>query len=308
RASVLITGETGTGKELVAHAIHHNSSLAENPFVVVDCAALPGSLVESILFGHERGAFTGADKARVGLIKQADGGTLFLDEVAELPIDVQSRFLRVLQEKRFRPVGSKQEVKSDFRLLAATNRNLKRMVREGTFREDLLFRLQAMVVDLPPLRERTEDIRDLAFYYTARICDRYGIGIKGFSPEFFETLTTYNWPGNVRELINALEQSIAVAHDEPTLFPIHLPDHIRIQMAYALLDKKVPKKHYAKKISKNKEFIPKLRKLLEITEQQYLEDLMSITKGNVRDACRISGLSRSRFYDRLKKYNIARHI
>ncbi|MBW1697260.1 MAG: sigma-54-dependent Fis family transcriptional regulator, partial [Deltaproteobacteria bacterium] len=289
----------------------------ENPFVVVDCAALPESLVESILFVHEKVAFTGADKARVGLIKQADGGTLFLDEVAELPMGVQSRFLRVLQEKRFRPVGSKQEVKSDFRLIAATNRNLKRMIREGTFREDLLFRLQAMVVDLPPLRKRTEDIRDLAFYYTARICDRYGIDIKGFSPEFFEALTTYQWPGNVRELKNALEQAISIARDDPILFPVHLPDHIRIQLTKAALttpkddgNNKDPAKIMEKVSEPFADKLPAYRKLREYVlleaERKYFQDLIHVSKGNIEQACRIANLGRTRLYALLKKHNILR--
>ena len=151
--NVLITGETGTGKELFASAIHNNSLRAKKPFVVVDCSALPETLVESILFGHDKGAFTGAEKAREGLIKQADGGTLFLDEVGELPLSVQKAFLRVLQERRFRPVGSSAEISSDFRLIAATNRDLQKMVHEGTFRNDFLFRLRSFIIELPPLRE-----------------------------------------------------------------------------------------------------------------------------------------------------------
>ena len=167
-ANVLITGESGTGKELFASAIHNLSSRSANNFVVVDCAALPQTLVESILFGHEKGAFTGADKTKPGLIKQADKGTLFLDEVGELPINIQKKFLRVLQEHVFRPVGSNFEARSNFRLIAATNRNLGEMSRKGDFREDLLFRLQTFHLELPPLRERQPDITELAYHYKER--------------------------------------------------------------------------------------------------------------------------------------------
>jgi two-component system NtrC family response regulator len=160
--NVLITGETGTGKELFASAIHENSNRKDNNFVIVDCAALPETLVESTLFGHVKGAFTGADRDREGLIKQADKGTLFLDEIGELPISVQKAFLRVLQEKRFRPVGGKEELKSNFRLVAATNRNLEQMIMEGRFRQDLLFRIKSLTISLPPLRERVQDIKELS--------------------------------------------------------------------------------------------------------------------------------------------------
>ncbi|MFP5213393.1 MAG: sigma-54-dependent transcriptional regulator, partial [Acidobacteriota bacterium] len=168
-ANVLITGETGTGKELFARAIHQNSERVRNGLVVVDCAALPETLVESSLFGYERGAFTGADRAKHGLIRQADQGTLFLDEVGELSPSMQKSFLRVLQERCFRPVGGKQEVRSDFRLISATNRNLDRMVDESIFRKDLLFRLRSIHIGLPPLREHPEDVGELVFYHMSRL-------------------------------------------------------------------------------------------------------------------------------------------
>jgi two-component system NtrC family response regulator len=232
-SSVLITGETGTGKELFARAIHENSARSSGNLVVVDCGALPEALVESILFGHERGAFTGADKTREGLIRQAHGGTLFLDEVGELPMSVQKTFLRVLQERRFRPVGANKEVESNFRLLAATNRDLEHMVRSGRFRSDLLFRLRTLVLDLPPLKGRTGDIRDIAMHYMSKFCSQSVTGTRGFSPEFLEALFAYPWPGNVRELIHALEMAIASAGSEPTLHLFHLPISIRIQVARA---------------------------------------------------------------------------
>ena len=210
-SNVLILGETGTGKELFAKTIWKNSLRAEKRFVVVDCAALPGTLVESTLFGHIKGAFTGADRSRTGLIKDADGGTLFLDEIGELPVAVQASFLRVLQEHRFRPVGGDREIESDFRLISATNRSLEEMVIKGEFRQDLLFRLQSLTVELPPLRSCRQDIKDLAIYYMVKLCERDGMETKGFSPDFFEVLIDYDWPGNTRELINALENSLANA-------------------------------------------------------------------------------------------------
>ena len=172
--NVLITGETGTGKELFARAVHMNSARSGRNFVVVDCAALQDTLKESTLFGYEKGAFTGADQSREGLIKQADGGTLFLDEIGELPLPMQKSFLRVLQERHFRPLGSIKEIKSNFRLIAATNRNLENLVHSGRFREDLLFRLRTLTIMLPPLREHPEDIADIALYHIARICKRSG--------------------------------------------------------------------------------------------------------------------------------------
>ena len=186
--NVFITGETGTGKELFARAVHENSPRARGNFVVVDCTALPETLVESLLFGHEKGTFTGAEKARDGLVRQAHCGTLFLDEVGELPLNMQKAFLRVLQERRFRPLGGSREIESDFRLVAATNRNLDQMVRAGQFREDLLFRLRSYVIELPPLRERPEDLQELARFYADRFCERYGLPSKGFSPDFIRTL------------------------------------------------------------------------------------------------------------------------
>lgn len=304
--NVLITGESGAGKELFAKAIHENSARSNGNLVVVDCAALPETLIESVLFGHKKGAFTGADKDRDGLIKQADGGVLFLDEVGELPLSVQKVFLRSLQERSFRPLGGKREVKSDFRLLAATNRNLEKMAELGQFREDLLFRLRALVIDLPPLRERLDDIKELAVYFLTRICEQSQMGTKGFSPEFFDVLQSYHWPGNMRELVNAMERVFVAAYDEPTLFPKHLPTYIRVQVARAAVEKSssVP-------ASCNGEgdasFVPLKdfrRSAAEKAEEQYLRDLMTHTLGNAEKACGIAKLQRARFYELLRKYGI----
>ncbi|MCG6533653.1 MAG: sigma-54 dependent transcriptional regulator [Syntrophales bacterium LBB04] len=308
--NVLITGETGTGKELFALAIHENSQRGQGLFVVVDCTALPENLVESILFGHEKGAFTGADKARIGLMKQADGGTLFLDEVGELPLSVQKAFLRAIQERRFRPLGGKEEVESNFRLVAATNRNLDEMVRSGQFRNDLLFRLRSFSIELPRLRERPQDIQDLAMFYTARLCRKYGMGIKGFSPEFFEALLAYEWPGNVRELFQTLERALAAAQQESTLFPKHLPTQIRVVLARSSLGEGLPSIELPKDglTPSTPSFLP-LKSFREALiaegEKEYLVKLLSHVKGDLREACRLSGLGRSRLYGLLNKYGLS---
>lgn len=307
-ASVLISGETGTGKELFAKAVHSNSPRCNNNYVVVDCAALPDTLVESVLFGHKKGAFTGADTDADGLIKHADNGTLLLDEVGELPLDVQKTFLRVLQEKRFRPVGGKQEISSNFRVLSSTNRDLDNMVQQGRFRSDLLFRLRTFHIKLPPLSERREDIKALAMHYMGILCEGYGLGTKGFSPEFFEAISNYSWPGNVRELFNTMERVIAVSKSEPTLFPKHLPNYIRITLVRGKQYKGTPPKGVSNSIDVSFQTFPKLRdyreKAVAQLELQYLKDLLSHTQGNFKEACKISGLGKSRFYELLKKYNI----
>jgi two-component system NtrC family response regulator len=308
-ANVLINGETGTGKELFAKVVHVNSRRAKRSFVVVDCTALPETLVESVLFGHARGAYTGAETSEAGLIKQADGGTLFLDEIGELPSSIQKKFLRVVQEHRFRPVGGRQEIASDFRLVAATNRDLETMVREGRFREDLLFRLRTIVIDSPPLREIPEDIKKLTVFYMNDLCERFGIVPKGASPEFWEIVTGYPWPGNVRELIQALEKALLSAKEEPMLFPKHLPTYIRIQVARSSFPQKpaIPgKPEIRASVPKVPPQLKTIRKAaVSEAEQQYLKDLISFTGGDKNKACRISGLSRSRFYTLLKKHRPA---
>jgi two-component system NtrC family response regulator len=308
-ANVLIVGETGTGKERFATAAHENSSRAQNSFVVVDCAALPASLVESVIFGHEKGAYTGADKAQEGLIRQAHEGTLFLDEVGELPLPVQKAFLRVLQERRFRPVGGKQEVESHFKLIAATNRDLEEMVASGQFRKDFLFRLRSITIELPPLREHLEDIKELVVYYMTRLCESYGIATKGFSPDFLETLIEYHWPGNVRELVSTVERALASAYHDPTLFPKHLPTQMRVQLTRNAVSKEQQDTGSltgrAKPCTKFSKFRDFREAGVSNLEQQYLHDLMLFTKGNITEACRISGLSRSRLYGLLKKHKIS---
>jgi two-component system NtrC family response regulator len=300
-ASVLITGETGTGKELFARAIHNNSNRASRSFVTVDCAALPPTLAESLLFGHEKGAFTGADKTVEGMVKQADGGTLFLDEIGDLPLVIQKSFLRVLQEQRFRPIGAKSEVTSNFRVVAATNRNLDEMVSSGEFRQDLLHRISSIVIAVPPLRKRTEDVIELILHYTKKLCNRYGMSPKSFSPEFLETMAAYAWPGNVRELINSLEWSIAAVGQEITLYPKHLPTNIRLNSVYT--DK-------VKTNLPDAAALPSLKNARESAireiELQYLQKLMGIAKGDFKEACRISGVSSPQLYALIRKHHITK--
>jgi two-component system NtrC family response regulator len=307
--NILITGETGTGKELFARAIHKNSSRAEMNFVVVDCGALPESLIESLLFGYTRGAYTGADRDKQGFIKHADGGTLFLDEVGDLPLSTQKAFLRVLQERRFTPVGGTREIESDFRLIAATHRNLEELVAEEHFRNDLLFRLRSISIELPPLRDRVEDIKDLAITYVRLLCESQGVGLKGFAPEFFDVLTAYSWPGNVRELNSTLEYTFAQALYEQTIFPKHLPDAVRIRVARNALNGQPDKdpccnsnyQEGSKTMGKWQDF---RKSLISEGEQRYLTDLISRTNGNIKLAAQQSGLSKPRLYELLRKYNI----
>jgi two-component system NtrC family response regulator len=299
--SVLITGESGTGKELFARAIHDNSTRAKGTFVIVDCASLPVTIVEGILFGHEKGAFTGADQARQGLILQADGGTLFLDEIGELPLKIQKAFLRVLQEGTFRPLGSKREVRSDFRLVAATNCNLESRVRKGLFREDLLYRVRSVTINLPPLRGRREDINTLILHYLRELCVRHQIDVKGFSPEFMEAMGRYGWPGNVRELVHALESILAVAGQDPIIYPKHLPAEIRV----SLLKESLSQKDDLFRAEDAAE-LPDILNHRQSADRRYLEALIKKTAGNVQEMVRISGLSRAQIYNLLKTHGLNR--
>jgi two-component system NtrC family response regulator len=302
-ADVLIFGETGTGKELFAQAIHKNSKRSQGNFIIVDCAALPPTIVESILFGHEKGAFTGADKTREGLIGQADGGTLFLDEVGELPLVVQKAFLRVLQERSYRPVGGKVEHKSNFRLVSATNRNLDAMVKTAQFRDDFLFRLKTITIDLPPLREHNEDIGELVFYYLGKLCERYDMKPKSLSSEFLDSLMAYSWPGNVRELVHTLERVLAVTRDETILYPQHLPTDIRVKLARASLTRKKPSTSLGFTFDVASGY-PKFADYRKTVDEEYLRGLMSLTGSNIKEACTISGLSRSHLYALLKDHGL----
>jgi two-component system NtrC family response regulator len=236
---------------------------------------------------------------------------LFLDEVGELPLEIQSAFLRVLQERRFRSVGGRTEDQSDFRLVAATNRDLWGMVQEGAFRHDLLYRLQSFVIDLPRLRDCPSDIQPIAAYHADRFCRRDGLSAKNFSQDFIDALAAYPWPGNVRELVNTIERSLAAAHQEPTLYRKHLPAHLRIHLARASVRSKDDDgRRAAAEPAEPPRPAPARRLTLQEAraqaEKKYLRDLIAETGGDIQAACRVAGLSRSRLYDLLNKYDIRR--
>jgi two-component system NtrC family response regulator len=312
-ANVLISGETGTGKEIFVRAIHTNSSRAGASLVVVDCAALPETLVESLLFGREKGVYTGADKSRPGLIAQADGGTLFLDEVGELSANIQKVLLRVLQERKYRPVGGQRELPSNFRLVAATNRNLDQMVDAGRFRKDLLYRIRTIEITLPPLRERADDVMLLALHYLSKICDRHGVENKAISPDFMAALKHYPWPGNIRELINAMETAVSNAGPESTLYARHLPPDIRLRVIQSTLDKaptSIPRQDRPPldngvTFAQLTDFKAFRKAAISKVEKEYLRTLLDQTQNDLDKSLDFSGLSRSRFYDLLKQHDLS---
>jgi transcriptional regulator with GAF, ATPase, and Fis domain len=213
-STVLVTGETGTGKELIARAIHKRSQRASRAFVSVNCAAIPRDLIASELFGHEKGAFTGATQRRLGRFESADGGTIFLDEIGELPAEMQIALLRVLQEREFQRVGGNELIKTDVRVVAATNRDLQAAIAEGRFRDDLFYRLNVFPIEAPPLRERSEDIPLLVEYFVDRYASQAGKRITGISKKSMELLQSYTWPGNIRELQNVIERSVIISDSE----------------------------------------------------------------------------------------------
>ncbi len=232
-STVLVTGESGTGKELVARAIHFNSLRRDRPFVALNCAALPDTLLESELFGHMRGAFTGADSNKKGLIEQAEKGTIFLDEIGEMSPSVQVKVLRVLQDHRFRRLGGLEEIEADIRIIAATNQDLAKMVTEGRFREDLFYRINVIPIHLPPLRDRQEDIPLLAEHFLQKYRSQMDKQIASISGEAMEYLTAYDWPGNIRELENVIEHAVALEQAR-VILPASLPDAIRNGVPHAL--------------------------------------------------------------------------
>ena len=310
-AGVLITGETGTGKEIFARCLHDNSPAGQGRLVVVDCATLTENLIESALFGHVKGAFTGAVESQDGLVTQAHQGTLFLDEVGELDLGTQKRFLRVLQEQKFRPVGGKTEIQSRFRLVAATNQDLDQMVTQGKFRKDLLFRLRTFEIKLPPLRRRREDIPELVAHFVDISCCNAGMQTKEVAPEFMDQLSAYDWPGNVRELAAVMENAVNAAMDSPLLFASHLPQELRVQVARNRVHTE-PETPLAtpEPVSQDAAPLPRFKdfrtQTLDQAEREYVQSLMRQTQGNITQACRISGLGRTRLYELMKKHGISR--
>jgi DNA-binding NtrC family response regulator len=291
-STVLIEGETGTGKEQVARAIHRASHVRTGPLVAVNCAALPETLLESELFGHEKGAFTSAVGQRKGRFELADGGTLFLDEVGDIPQAMQAKLLRVLQERRFERVGGTESIEVDVRVIAATNRSLHLLVKEDKFREDLFYRLNVIKIDLPPLRERTEDIPVLATHFAEKYA-RPDEPPRQISPEAMELLLAYRWPGNIRELENAIERA-CVTSQGPVIRPENLPPE--------LVKPAAPKAPFPVDLSRP---LPEL--LREVTaeiEQRYIRRALKKSRGNIGRCAKICGLSRRSISAKVAEYNI----
>jgi DNA-binding NtrC family response regulator len=291
-STVLIFGETGTGKELVARAIHEKSPRRGNPFVAVNCAALPESLLESELFGHEKGAFTSAVGQRKGRFEMAHGGTIFLDEIGEIPLSMQAKLLRVLQERRFERVGGSQTVEVDVRVIAATNRDLLKLAKDGKFREDLYYRLNVVKIDLPPLCERPEDISLLAAHFAHKF-SRPGAPPKAIAPEAMELLLQHRWPGNIRELENAIERATVTSRDD-VIRPENLPAEI--------LKPGRPKMQLPVDLSRP--LTDQLGELTTAFEERYLRRALKRTRGHIGRTARLTGLSRRTITDKIALYQI----
>ncbi len=289
-ANVLVQGETGTGKELVAHALHSLSHRKDGPFVALNCAAVPATLLESELFGHARGAFTDAKTAHAGLFVQAGTGTLFLDEIGEMPIEVQPKLLRALQERRVRAVGGSTEVPFDARIVTATNRDLEVAVRERRFREDLYYRINVVKIDLPPLRERANDVLSLANHFLARYGRDRGGPPLSISVQVAERLTAYDWPGNVRELENCIERAVALARFDRIVVE-DLPERIRAYRTSGL--RPVPED--------TSEIVT-----LDELERRHLLRVLRLVGGNKSRAAQLLGLDRRTLYRKLDRYSAAR--
>lgn len=280
-ATILLSGETGTGKEVLARVIHTNSRRAKGPFVALNCAAIPETLFESELFGHVRGAFTSAHGPKRGLFQSANGGTLFLDEIGDMPLSMQVKLLRAVQEREVREVGSEQATKLDVRILAATNRDLGEAVKAGDFRNDLFYRISVVPLHVPPLRDRRDDIPLLAQHFLKLAAQRMNKDIRGFTPAAMQRLMVYTWPGNVRELENAIEKAVVMSRQDmvtPDLLPT------------SGLTQEVPLKP--------------LTEAKEEFEKAYLKNLLQLTGGNISRAAQFAGRYRADFYKMLKKYGL----
>ncbi|MEQ1880550.1 MAG: sigma-54 dependent transcriptional regulator [Burkholderiales bacterium] len=295
--AVLITGETGTGKELAARALHFDGSRSKRPFVEVNCASIPAALLEAELFGYEKGAFTDAKQRKIGLVEAADGGTIFLDEIGEVDAAAQVKLLKLIEEKTVRRVGGLRENKVDIRVIAATNRNLEAMVRDGLFRSDLFFRLRIVQISMPPLRARDGDIVDLARRFLADLGARYGRPGMIFSPEAEKELLAYSWPGNVRELRNAIEQTIFMAPGT-VVEPIHLTFCRTLETPIGTVA------NSAKITESGRDQFRETAPTLEQLEKRMVAEALHNTAGNVTRAAKLLGLSRDTLRYRMEKYGL----
>ncbi|MBF8222300.1 two-component system response regulator GlrR [Halomonas sp. 328] len=279
--SVLVTGASGSGKELLASAIHKASPRADKPFVAINCGALPEQLLESELFGHAKGAFTGAVSQHQGLFQAADGGTLFLDEIGDMPLPLQVKLLRALQERQVRPLGSTTSIPIDVRIISATHRDLSRAMADGDFREDLYYRLNVVNLKLPALKERAEDVPLLAKHLVAKVASRHKAFVKGFSPEALNLLASCAWPGNVRQLVNVVEQCVALSSA-----PI------------------IPEALVSQALAAEENGLPTFNDARAGFERSYLIKVLKITEGNVTQAARIAGRNRTDFYKLLGRHDL----
>lgn len=291
--TVMIRGENGTGKELVARAIHFNSPRKHGEFVAINCGAIPEELMESELFGHEKGAFTGANERKIGKFQLANKGTLFLDEIAELRPELQVKLLRVLQEKKFIPVGSNREVKTSARIVTATNRNLEKMIQEGIFREDLFYRLNVMPIFLPPLRERLDDLEGLLKFFIRKYNRKHGRDIQSFSQDTIEILKRYTWPGNVRELENVIERAFVISN-APVITPDLLPEGLK-QAAEDQINIDFPQ-HYSGPLD--------FDRFKEETEKEFIVQALKANKGRINQTVAHANIPKNTLLRKIKKYEI----
>ncbi len=295
-STVHIHGESGTGKELIAKAIHLASDRKDKLFVALNCAALPETLLESELFGHEKGAFTGAVKSTKGLFTQAHGGTLFLDEIGDMPLSTQSKLLRVLQERQFYPVGSEVPTDVDVRVIVATNKDLEEQVRKGLFRDDLFYRIHVIPIHLAPLRERKEDIVPLVEYFFRKFSQQMKKDVKGLTPEALRKLMMHEWPGNVRELENTIEYAVAMTQKDMVTEDFVLQGKVGGAERGINLSQERP--------GGQGESLRPLKDARDAFERDYLVQVLSMTEGNVSQAAKLAGKYRADFYDLLKKHDL----
>jgi DNA-binding NtrC family response regulator len=292
-STVLIQGETGTGKELIAKAIHFNSRRKDQKLVSINCGAIPESLLESELFGHVKGAFTGAVQTRIGRFEQANGGTIFLDEIGNMSVTLQVKLLRVLQEREFERVGGNSTVKVDVRIIAATSSNLEQMVKDSTFREDLYYRLNVIPINLPPLRERREDIPLLVQKFVAHFCETHKLELKTLSPQVMKTLMGFEWPGNVRQLENIVERMVALTGNRPAILPTDLPDEIQRRDSM----------NFVPLIEIPEEGI-NFQNIVTDMERELILQSLRKTNGNKKMAAKLLNLKRTTLIEKIKRIGL----